>query len=175
MKNAFIFLISICWLCASQAQTVVGPQDKIIPAKKTYKIRTKKSIKLTTRDSISPDYEEVRSSGKSLVFEYEFRAAQNEGIADDEYLERILFEATPKNGRFNYSFTSFKKSKAIFRMSCFCPEAGTYLIQRGRIKGRMLNSRTWDVTIEIRYYPRNNYGSGPVTKKIRGKFKINNS
>ena len=127
-----------------------------------------KTIIFNTADSINPEFEVV--NGKELVFKYEFRSKEYLMISDDEYVERLFFKVLPKGNKFIYNFNNFKKSHLLYSQSCFCMDAGNYVIQKGSIVGKKLNKTTWDVQIKFSYIARNS--KNLVNKNYHLNYKI---
>lgn len=141
--------------------------DSFNPAVTIAKVKKKSAIKMNTQDSINPDFEVVR--GTHLVFEYEFRAKEYINMADDEMVERLIFEVLPKGNRFDFNTSSIKDIKLIYTLSCFCAERGNYVIKYGNVSGRKVGKRTWDVQFNFTYFTRGS--DTPKHKKFRAKFR----
>jgi hypothetical protein len=127
-----------------------------------------KTIVFNTKDSINPEFEVV--NGNELVFKYEFRSKEYLMMSDDEYVERLFFKVKPKGNHFVYKLNNFKKSNLLYSQSCFCMDAGNYVIQKGRIVGTKLNKNTWKVYIKFSYIARNS--KNLVNKTYHLKYKI---
>jgi hypothetical protein len=127
-----------------------------------------KTIIFKTKDSINPEFEVI--NGKELVFKYEFRSKEYLMISDDEFVERLFFKVLPKGNQFIYKLNNFKKSHLLYSQSCFCLDAGNYVIQKGSIVGKKVNKTTWDVQVKFSYVARNS--KTLVNKTYRLKYKI---
>jgi hypothetical protein len=143
-------------------------QDAFNPESKKAFFMPNKTIIFNTADSINPEFEVV--NGKELVFKYEFRSKEYLMISDDEFVERLFFKVLPKGNKFIYNLNNFKKSHLLYSQSCFCMDAGNYVIQKGRIVGKKVNKNTWDVQIKFSYIARNT--KNLVNKTYHLKYKI---
>lgn len=143
-------------------------QNAFNPESKKAFFMLNKTIIFNTADSINPEFEVV--NGKELVFKYEFRSKEYLMISDDEFVERLFFKVLPKGNKFFYNLNNFKKSHLLYSQSCFCMDAGNYVIQKGSITGKKVNKTTWDVKIKFSYIARNT--SNLVNKTYHLKYKI---
>ncbi len=141
--------------------------DSFNPAQTSAKVLTKRIIKINSPDSINPDFEVSR--GTALVFQYEYKAKEYINMADDEMVERIIFQVSPRGTRFDFNTSSISKAKMIYTLSCFCAERGNYVIKHGRISGRKISKRVWEVQFDFTYFSRSS--NTPIHKKFRVKFK----
>lgn len=143
-------------------------QNAFNPETKKAFFMSNKTIFFNTADSINPEFEVV--NGKELVFKYEFRSKEYLMISDDEFVERLFFKVLPKGNKFIYNLNNFKKSHLLYSQSCFCMDAGNYVIQKGSIVGKKVNKTTWDVQVKFSYITRNS--KDLVNKVYHLKYKI---
>lgn len=143
-------------------------QNAFNPESKKAFFLPKKTIIFNTKDSINPEFEVV--NGKELVFKYEYRSKEYLMISDDEFVERLFFKVLPKGNQFIYNLKNFKKSHLLYSQSCFCMDAGNYVIQKGIIVGKKVNKTTWYVQIKFSYITRNS--KEIVNKSYHLKYKI---
>jgi len=142
--------------------------NAFIPEKKSAVIYLQKTIKLNSTDSINPDFE--IANGTRMLFEYEYRSKDIIAMSDDEMMEKIIFSINPNRKSFSFSNNSIKDTRLIFTQSCFCRDAGNYVIKAGNISGKKINSTTWKVKLKISYLARN---SGiKVNKTFNLTYKI---
>jgi hypothetical protein len=142
--------------------------NAFIPEKKTAIIHLKKTIKLNSNDSINPDFE--ITDGSRILFEYEYRSKDIIAMSDDEMMERLVFSVNANRKSFDFSDLELKDTRMLFTQSCFCMDAGNYVIKSGRVVGKKINKNTWKVKIKINYIARN---SGiKVTKTFNLTYKI---
>ncbi len=142
--------------------------NAFIPAKKTAVFYKNKTIQFKTNDSINPDYEII--SGKSLVFEYDFHSKDIISMSDDEVSEKILFEVKPRSKSFYLADKKLTQAHLMFMQSCFCMDAGNYVIKSGFINGTKISNNTWKVKFKFTYIARNT--KNKVTKNFTIKFKL---
>ena len=88
-------------------------------------------------------------SGENLVFRFRFHKNDNPIIMDDEYEETILFEVRPSGNTFLITRDDLNKDGAIFGRMCFCPDGGYHRIGEGCIYGCKINSRTWNISLNL--------------------------
>lgn len=143
-------------------------QNAFNPESKKAFFSPNKTIIFNTLDSINPEFEVV--NGKELVFKYEYRSKEYLMISDDEFVERLFFKVLPKGKKFIYNLKNIKKSHLLYSQSCFCMDAGNYVIQKGSIVGKKVNKTTWDVQVKFNYIARNS--KDLITKKYHLKYKI---
>ncbi len=165
MKKNLSILILVLFCFVANAQT-----EKINPEKKSFKITRQSMIQFKTQDSINPDYEILKGAKNDFVFEYNFNAAENPELSDDEFFQSMTFQVSTKGNKFEYKGDKIKQAKMLFHIGCFCPESGTYFIQNGNLKGKKMNAKTWRVTLDFTYYPRNSQYAEPVFKKLSANF-----
>ena len=101
------------------------------------------------------------------MFKYEFRSKEYLLISDDEFVERLFFKVLPKGKKFIYNLKNIKKSHLLYSQSCFCMDAGNYVIQKGSIVGKKVSKTTWDVQVKFNYIARNS--KDLLTKKYHLK------
>jgi hypothetical protein len=143
-------------------------QNAFNPESKKAFFLLNKTIIFNTYDSINPEFEVI--NGNELVFKYEFRSKEYLMISDDEFVERLFFKVLPKGNKFVYNLNNFKKSHLLYSQSCFCMDAGNYVIQKGRISGKKVNKTTWEVKVKFSYITRNS--KNLVNKAYHLKYKI---
>lgn len=110
----------------------------------------------------------IIESGENLVFEYTFKAHDEEHIADDEYSESIRFEIDPKLEQFSYSDDELLNIKTVLTQYCFCYFALTEsknVNPKGSISGEKISDNEWEIKINITFY-------GDEEKVINGNFKL---
>ncbi len=162
---AIIFSLNFARKAQENADSL---QNAFNPESKKAFFIPNKTIIFNTADSINPEFEVV--NGKELVFKYEFRSKEYLMISDDEFVERLFFKVLPKGNKFIYNLNNFKKSHLLYSQSCFCMDAGNYVIQKGSIVGKKVNKNTWDVKIKFSYIARNT--KNLVNKTYHLKYKI---
>lgn len=134
--------------------------NAFIPEKKTAIVYLNKTIKLNSNDSINPDFE--LTEGTRMLFEYEFRSKDMIAMSDDEMVERLVFSVNANRKSFDFTDLELTDTRMLFTQSCFCMDAGNYVIKSGKITGKKTNANTWKVKIKINYIARN---SGIKTSK----------
>ena len=162
---AIIFLLNFS---VNAQENTDSLQNAFNPEYKKAFYMKNKTIIFNTSDSINPEFEVV--NGKELVFKYEFRSKDYLAISDDEYVERLYFKRLPKGNRFVYNLKNLKKSHLLYSQSCFCMDAGNYVIQKGSVVGTKINKTTWNVKINFSYIARNT--KNLVNKSYNLKYKI---
>lgn len=150
ITTAIVFSLS---LFASAQENSDSLQNAFYPERKTAKIFVNKTILFNTTDSINPEFDIAK--GNDLVFKYEFRSKEYVMISDDEFVERLFFKVKPKGNHFAFNLKNIKKSNMLYSQSCFCMDAGNYVIQNGNIVGTKINKTTWKVKINFSYTARN--------------------
>lgn len=165
LTTALVFLISQGTFAQSNDDSLA---NAFIPEKKSALIYLQKTIKLNSTDSINPDFE--ITNGTRMLFEYEFRSKDIIAMSDDEMMEKVIFSINPNRNSFTFNNTSIKDTRLIFTQSCFCRDAGNYVIKAGNISGVKINATTWKVKLKINYLARN---SGvKVSKTFNLTYKI---
>lgn len=162
IQSTLLFLI-----CSytGYAQNTDSLMNAFNPEKKVATISINKQIELNTKDTINPDYNVI--DGKRWLFEYSFKSKEYIQIADDEYSEKLLFNILPKKNSFKITSKDFDKINLLYTQSCFCMDAGTYLISNGVLNGKKINANTWQLTINFNYVGRRS------NTKVNKELKIN--
>ena len=162
---ATVFFIFI-GLHAALGQTA----PKTNPAFKRFVFQKNSNIEKRVYDSIYFDIQ--YTTGSNWVFKYTYKSAENEMIADDEYMESYEFEIPPVKGNsFVIKGEDFEKNKVIFNRSCFCPDAGLRQLYEGEIKGKRIKKDTWLVEFNLIIQPRPGKDGLPTPKTFKGYFK----
>ncbi len=118
-------------------------------------------------------YTNNKDSASTILFEYNYTAAQNDGISDDEYKEIIGFNIVPdQSGKFILTSKDLSAANTYFYKSCFCADRGTYAAVSGTIKGTKMSKTTWYVNMNIKVNTSKNETPVWVTKKVKGFFNI---
>ncbi len=116
---------------------------------------------------------EQRDSSGLLLFQYRYTAAQQEGIADDEYIEQIGFTIVPdKTGKFILTGKQLETAQAYLYKSCYCTDRGTFAITSGTIKGTRMSKTEWYINLNIKVQTGRGENKQTVTKKLKGTFNI---
>jgi hypothetical protein len=160
MKFTFFILLTFLTSFVSKSQNADSLLNAFTPEKKQAVITPNKLIQLNTKDTINPDFEIV--DGNKWLFQYIFKSKEYKQIADDEYTEKITFNILPKKNSFNITSKDFDKINLIYSQSCFCMDAGNYLISSGNISGKKIKNKTWLIKIKIIYTGRR---SGTIVNK----------
>lgn len=169
MKIIFLILIIVSFNFSSLAQENTDSlMNAFIPAKKTAVYYKNKTITFRTNDSINPDYE--MNTGNSLVFDYEYHSKDIISMSDDEAMEKILFVVKPRGNSFFINGKNLTKARLMYLQSCFCMDAGNYVIKKGSINGIKINKNTWKVKFKFSYIARNTHNK--VVKSFTIKFKM---
>ncbi|MFI5164903.1 MAG: hypothetical protein ACHQHP_06625 [Bacteroidia bacterium] len=159
MKKLFgLMLVLIAFAANSQ-------ERKINKGETWYRIYNNKDLEMKTDERFV--FSTLIIDGKNLVFEYYMRADDYDDIADDEYMERVVFEVPAKATSFYYHDSTLR---AAFYRGCFCPDRGWHALGDGFIKGKKINATTWQVEIDAMTKATPNRTSGPVTKKFKATF-----
>jgi hypothetical protein len=149
-------------------------QSKTTPAVITRE--AKNSVSIALKDNGADGYyaEQTNLSG-IITFEYNYTAAQQEGIADDELKEIIAFQIKPdKSGKFTLTNDDLKKANAYFYRGCFCADRGTHLITSGNIRGARMTRNTWYINMQVTADVKQGENLQKVTKKLKGYFTLVN-
>lgn len=118
-------------------------------------------------------YTNNTDSANTILFEYNYTAAQNDQISDDEYKEIIGFNFVPdKSGKFLLTSKDFSTANVYFYKSCFCADRGTYAAVSGTIRGAKMSKTTWYVNMNIKVNTSKNETPVWVTKKVKGIYNI---
>lgn len=165
MKNllvAFAVLMSI----------TLTAQNKLNPAKTSTKWLKKSQLVFAYSTPDSMSFAVEKKSGDKWVFEYRFAGAEYVEIADDEKIELVGFQIAPVKGTsFKLSNEQLIKANAYFMLGCFCKDRGYKHIETGSISGKKINATTWKITFNLTIET----GSGTITRKYSGNFKLANN
>jgi hypothetical protein len=165
--NKLLFL-----LCCFIAIGAYAQRDKQTPAITLMEVKTDRAAVLKDNGA-NGFYADIRDSIGALLFEYNFTAAQNDGIADDEYKEIIGFTVIPdRTGKFELKGDALKASAGYLFKGCFCIDRGTFAITGGTIKGTKMSKTTWYINANVTITIKQGENTTTVTKKIKGIFKI---
>jgi hypothetical protein len=143
-SRSLFFVVLLSAMGAGIAYAQPEPRGK-----GSYKFYTKTQIEVVKDDKGQP-YEYKIVKGKNTVFEYTFIAADDSMIADDEYREAIVFEieGTSKKS-FRFTAAELRKIKCFYYWACFCPNAGSHLVEKGQISGQRYGKKKWLVSLEV--------------------------
>jgi hypothetical protein len=142
------------------------------PAQITREVLTDKTVVLTQYPDGTLNSNMHDSSG-CLLFQYRFTAAQQEGIADDEYTEQIGFTIVPdKTGKFVLTGQQLQAAQAYFYKGCFCSDRGTFAIASGTIKGTRMSKTEWYINMNVTVKTGRGDNKQTVAKKMKGRYKI---
>jgi hypothetical protein len=112
-------------------------------------------------------------SSSTILFEYNYKAAQINEIADDEYREIIGFNiVADKTGKFEVKGDAIKKANGYLYKGCFCIDRGNSPIVGGTIKGVRMTKTTWYINADLKISINKGEAAVVVSKKIKGTFKI---
>jgi hypothetical protein len=162
----------LCGMALLVATTIFAQPDKKTPAVTVREAKEGRAVVLKDNGA-GGIYSDMTDSSNTVLFEYNFTAAQVNGIADDEYKEIIGFNIVPdKTGRFVLSGDQLKSANAYFYKGCFCMDRGSWPVTGGTVRGTKMSKTTWYINAELQVSSR--MGDQPVThtKKIKGIFRI---
>ncbi len=95
------------------------------------------------------------SEGSNTVFIYRFEQAQDDDIADDEYVEYIRFQISPELQIFSLIDNDLVEANAVLSKACFCGfgnDEEKNVDPYGSIEGEKLSDDTWDINIDVTFY-----------------------
>lgn len=162
------FRILLCCMFASGAFA----QGTKTPAVKTLEAKYGKAVVFSDNGAGGIATNNVDSSS-TILFEYNYKAAQINQIADDEYREIIGFNIVPdKTGRFELKGEDIKKANGYLYKGCFCIDRGNSPVTGGTIKGVKMSKTTWYINADLKISVNKGEGIEVVNKKIKGTFKI---
>jgi hypothetical protein len=142
-------------------------QEKINKGFRTFKAFPCKKLQFNMNDSFS--FSAQMLPGKKMVFEYYYKADEDEYMSDDEYVERIYFEVPAGATNFHLHDSTLK---AAYLRSCFCMDRGWHRVASGYIHGKKINSKTWEVEISITTEKEPDRSAGPIAVDVQGRFTL---
>lgn len=140
VRLTYIFLVS--YLVLSSCKKVTGDCTKDIYA---YEFYTNSKID-TIRTASSFFF--LINPGNELVFSYTHTSPDCKSIADDEYLNKLVFRAPAGSTGFSY------ENNQLADAMCFFGEDGAWVsgahkITSGKIIGTKRSDEKWDIQINI--------------------------
>lgn len=163
MNKLFLFsLIALLALisCQNQGLSPTNCRD----GKCVYRVLQDKEILL------QPDSAELIfrvEEGDKLLFRYEYTQNEVPRIADDEYLEWLMFEIDKDQSSFSFKDTAMKDAKFLFYPSCECIPGNT-LIEAGTLEGRKISDTQWEVSMDVSF----SWGTIPQERKVDAIFEM---
>jgi len=140
LRLTYILLLS--YLVLSSCKKISGDCTKDIY---TYEFYTNSKI-----DTIRTAYNYYFhiNPGNELVFKYTHTAPDCKSIADDEYLNRLVFKAPAGSTSFSY------ENNQLADAMCFFEEDGAWIngahkVKSGKISGTKRSDGKWNVQINI--------------------------
>ena len=131
-----------------------------------YTFKTNSQVVLT---EIDEDYYLANvESGDNLVFIYKFVKDDDPDIADDEYVERIIFEINKDLTSFSFTSEDINESNMYFNQFCFCPSIESIHIVNGTLEGEKINNSKWLIALNVEFELHGNL----VKRQIEGVFKL---
>lgn len=108
------------------------------------------------------------SEGSNTVFIYRFEQAQDDDIADYEYIEHIRFQISPELDSFSLIDNDLVEANTVLSKACFCGfgnDEEKNIDPFGSIDGEKLSDDTWDIKIDVTFY-------GDEKRTIEAIFKL---
>lgn len=168
MKHLFVLsLLCMQFLLASAQKDSVAMN----PAKRTYQVLKNQEITIMETNEGRDIFPEM-IKGKKLVFQYQYKAAENPMMTDDELFESIMFQVEPFTKSFTLKGDALLKSNATFNRSCFCRDRGYFLVTGGYIKGKKINSTTYAIEFNLTFKSPEYRGGQVVQKRLKAHFRI---
>ncbi len=147
MKKITLLLLLISFLsCVSNDETGIderGTEEMIILS-----FTNDSQVAINNQNDLLFAFSE---SGDNLVFEYRFVGAQRDLVADDEFVETILFEIDPQTNSFSLENSELQTINAFYQQFCFCQQAGSIAIDNGTISGAKIDDDSWQISIDISF------------------------
>lgn len=109
-----------------------------------------------------------QGEGNNLVFEYRMEEGDDPDIADDEYVETILFEIPLDATSFQYTDEEILDTKMYFSQFCYCDPIGSIQISKGVLKGEKQNDNSWSIELDVTFA----YGNQEKSRKIEAGFEL---
>lgn len=100
-----------------------------------------KSMEVTANSQGKATYRLVDATGKT-VLKYSYSKNSDQRLQDAGYIEEVIFETDGTPGSLNNSGRDMQKTKMLYKVMCFCPQAGYYKVEAG-------NMRYGDGSLEI--------------------------
>lgn len=122
-----------------------------------------KSISIL-KDSIGKIYIEFNEDNSHNVIKYTYKYPGKPNIADDTYIETFYFQV-PKEAR-NISSVDkeLMNAKVLVQKSCFCPDAGYELVQKGQLN---IKKQKETYYIKFEYDPNRNMQVNLIETEVK--------
>jgi hypothetical protein len=88
-------------------------------------------------------------NGNDIVFTYRYTSRTCPGIADDGYVDLLMFQVPAGSTNFEYDTPNeLRDNKCYFLHSCFCPIIASRIVA-GTIKGTRIVNNMWSVQVNV--------------------------
>lgn len=161
MKKSFIILLLALLIISCN-------DDEFEQDLHTYNFYQNKTLVITSENDSYMQYG-IIESGNNLVFEYKYEDYDDKDVADDEYVETIMFEIDPTLEKFAYLDDDLAIIKPVYSKYCFCsfPNSEEKNVPPvGRITGRKISDKEWYIKVVVTFY-------GDDETYVEGKFLLN--
>lgn len=126
---------------------VIGASAQITPPKKTFYYQKNAKLEITNSDEAIVEVN--ITSGKNLVFYYEWQSAKNPQLADADRTEKLYFELTPKQAKsFRAQAEGLSKASTVRCRLCFCLEGGCRRNTKGVLTVKRVSKVKYAVTFK---------------------------
>lgn len=161
MKKSFLILLTALLIISCS-------DDELETDLHTYNFYQNKTLVISGENDSYMKYGTIES-GNKLVFEYKYEAYDDKDVADDEYVETIMFEIDPTLDKFAYLDDDLELIKAVYSKYCYCsfPDSEDKNVAPvGRITGRKIENDVWYIKVVVTFY-------GDEETYVEGKFLLN--
>jgi hypothetical protein len=86
--------------------------------------------------------------GNEIVFSYTHTGPDCKSIADEEYVDRLVFKVPAGSNSFNYENRQLEDLMCLFMRSAFWSN-GASLVSLGYVKGTKISASKWDIEINV--------------------------